>query len=133
MMLVEVPTSVTRPPSSEANDIGIRSRETEVPVRRDSRCATGIRIASAPTFLVAIESSAVTAAITGTWLRSVFSRSSNGLSATSTTPLFWKAALTTSAEAMITTTSLLKPSKACSAGTTPISTPVSTEPSATTS
>ncbi len=132
-MLVEVPTRVTSPPSSEANDIGINRRETEVPVRRESCCATGISIASAPTFLVDIESSAVAAAITGTWLRSVFSRSSSGRSAASTTPLRWKAALTTSAEAMITTTSLLKPSKAWSAGTTPIRTPVSTEPSATTS
>ena len=35
-----------------------------------------------------------------------------------------------SAAAMITTTSLLKPSKALAAGTTPIKTPLSTEQSA---
>ena len=90
-------------------------------------------MASAPTFLLAIDSSAVAAASTGTWVCSVFSRESSGRSASSTTPLRSNAALTTSAAAMITTTSLLKPSKALAAGTTPISTPVSTEPSATTS
>ena len=65
-MLGEVPTSVTRPPSSEANDMGIRRRETEVPVRLVSWPATGIRIARAPTFLVAMDRTAVASARTGT-------------------------------------------------------------------
>ena len=56
MMLGEVPTSVTMPPSSEPNDIGISNDDGEVPVRRASWKATGISIASAPIFLTKAES-----------------------------------------------------------------------------
>ena len=52
MMLVEVPTSVTSPPSNEMNDIGISIAETELPSLRPSLIAVGIRIVSAPTFFV---------------------------------------------------------------------------------
>ncbi len=68
---------------------------------------------------------AVAVVSTGTWVRSVVSRESRGFITSSTSPLRWKAALTTRAAAMITTTSLLKPSKALAAGTTPMNTPVS--------
>ena len=74
-----------------------------------------------------MESTAVAVTSTGTWVRSVVRRPSTGRIAASTRPLRAKAALTTRAAAMITTTSLLKPSKAWGAGTTPISTPVSSE------
>ncbi len=128
MMLVEVPTRVTRPPSREAVAIGISSREVAVPVLRDSCWAIGIRIAKAPTFLVAIDRTAVAAVRTGTWVRSLFNRESTGRITSSTMPLRAKAELTTRAAAMITTTSLLKPSKACWAGTTPTNTAVSSAP-----
>ncbi len=131
MMFGEVPTRVTSPPSSEADAIGMSSREGAVPVRRARRWATGIRMARAPTFLLAMDSSAVAAASTGTWLLSLVSRERIGRSATSTIPLRAKAALTTRAMAMITTTSSLKPSKARLAGMTPIRTPASRAPSAT--
>ena len=56
MMLGEVPTRVTMPPSSAPNDIGISRDDGEVPVRRASWKATGISIASAPIFLTKAES-----------------------------------------------------------------------------
>ena len=56
MMLGEVPTSVTMPPSSAPNDIGISKDDGEVPVRRASWKAIGISIASAPIFLTKPES-----------------------------------------------------------------------------
>ena len=65
MMLGEVPTSVTRPPTSEAAAIGISSEEGEVLWRRASWSAIGMKIASAPTFFVAIESSSTQPDSTG--------------------------------------------------------------------
>ena len=58
MMLGDVPTSVTMPPSSAANDIGISSAETGLLLRRASWNATGISIANAPMFFTKAESSA---------------------------------------------------------------------------
>ena len=72
MMLGAVPTRVTMPPSMAPKAIGMSRREGEEPVRRDSCSATGIRIAKAPTFLVAVESRVTAAVKTGTWLRSDF-------------------------------------------------------------
>ncbi len=43
---------MTSPPISEAKDIGIISSEAGVPVLRPSWSATGMKIASAPMFLV---------------------------------------------------------------------------------
>ena len=73
----------------------------------------------------------MTAAVsTGTWLRSVFRCGSSGRNIASMIPDRAKAALTTRALAMITVMSLEKPSKAFLAGTTPSSTPASSETSA---
>ena len=45
------------PPRSAPNDIGIRSEEGDVPVRRASWKAIGMSMASAPTFLTKADSS----------------------------------------------------------------------------
>ena len=50
MMLGEVPICVIRPPSSAPNDIGIRKKDAEVPERFAIWNASGIMMASAPTF-----------------------------------------------------------------------------------
>ena len=63
-MFGEVPTSVTMPPSSEPNAIGISIAEGGVPVRRASWKATGIIIASAPIFLTKPDRAATTAVST---------------------------------------------------------------------
>src|SRR6185437_2441535 len=82
----EVPTRVTRPPSRDAKDIGIKSRDGDVPVRLAVCSAMGMRIASAPTFLVAMESKAVAATNTGAWLCALFSRGVIGRRIASMTP-----------------------------------------------
>ena len=107
----------------EADAIGIRSAEGEVLVRRASCSATGMKIASAPTFLVAIDSSITNPASTGTCTCTVRRRGVIGRIADSTMPDLAMAALTTRAAAMMMTTSSEKPSKALRAGTTPIATP----------
>ena len=104
-----------------------------MPVRRPVCRAIGIRMASAPTFLVAMESSAVAATNTGTWVRAVFRRGMIGRRIASMTPERAKPALTTRAQAMITTTSLEKPSKAFLAGVRPSSTEASSATSEITS
>jgi hypothetical protein len=119
MMFVDVPTSVTRPPRSDRKAIGIRMDEDDVPVVRDTRRATGMRIASAPTFLVSIDSKAVAPEKAATCVGTVRRRDNKGRRRSSATPDLATAALITSAEAMITTTSLVNPEKACLAGTTP--------------
>lgn len=80
-----------------------------------------------------IDSKAVAPAITGTCSASVLSRTSSGRMPTSITPDLAIAALTTSAEAMITTTSLVKPLNALFTGTTPTAMPISSATSDTTS
>jgi hypothetical protein len=52
----DVPTSVIKPPMSEPKASGIRSCDGEVPERLASWNATGMRIASAPTFLMKVDS-----------------------------------------------------------------------------
>ncbi|MNV95163.1 hypothetical protein D3C71_1900270 [compost metagenome] len=66
MMFGAVPTSVTIPPAMAPKAIGISSREGAEPVRRATCRATGIMIASAPTFLVAMDSRVTTPVSTGT-------------------------------------------------------------------
>jgi len=124
-MLGEVPTSVTSPPSIAANAIGISSEDGEVLVLRASCSATGMKIASAPTFLVTIDSISTRATSTGTWTSTVRRRGVIGRIMASTMPERAIAALTTRAAAMMMTTSSEKPSNARCAGTTPISTPTS--------
>ena len=71
MMLGEVPTKVMMPPSREANAIGINRAEGDDPVRRANCSATGMKMASAPMFLVNTDISATAPARMGTWVRSV--------------------------------------------------------------
>lgn len=111
--------------------MGISSREGEAPVRLAACSATGMMIARAPTFLVAMDSRATEPTRAGTWVASVRKRARTGRSRASTRPERAKAALTTRAMAMMITTSLRKPSKACLAGMTPSSTPASRAPMAT--
>ena len=132
-MLVDVPTRVTSPPSSETNDIGMSRLEGEVFVSRATRSATGIRIASAPTFLVGMDRRAVAAASTGAWLAAVLSFGRMGFSSRSARPVLATAREITREQAMITTTSEVKPVKAFLAGTMPTSTPASRAPTAMTS
>ena len=131
MMFGEVPTSVTMPPSSEPNAIGISREDGEVPVRRASWKATGISIASAPIFLTKAESS-VTEPTRATICRVMVVRyGPSKRTARSTTPERATAALTTSALATMMTMSSLKPVKALLGGTMPTATEASRASTAT--
>ena len=66
MILGAVPTRVTIPPAMAPKAMGISNREGEDPVRRATCRATGIMIASAPTFLVAMDRRVTTPVSTGT-------------------------------------------------------------------
>ena len=123
MTFGDVPTSVTSPPSRDANAIGIRRREAGVPDLRATCMAIGIMMASAPMFLVAIDRSITAPAKAGIWSVGVLRRLSTGDSTVSTTPERAMAALRTRAEAMIQMRSLLKPENISSTGTTPIIAP----------
>ena len=124
-MFGDVPTSVTMPPSSEPNAIGIRSIEGEVSFFRASWNATGISIASAPMFFTNPESKATVPVSTITCAPVFVSQGASGLSKRSTIPERATAALTTSALAMIAMMSSENPENALSAGTKPISTATS--------
>ena len=84
-------------------------------------------------FFVAIDSAAVEAASAGTCAFGRFRRVSCGCRSCSITPERATAALITSAQAMMTTTSLVKPKNACFTLTTPPSTLARRAASATTS
>ena len=124
-MLGEVPTSVTMPPSRDAAAMGISRAEGAVLCRRASCSATGMKMASAPTFLVTMESRVTHTTSTGTCVCTVRSRGMTGRISDSTRPERPMAALTTRAAAMITTTSSEKPSNALAAGTMPSRMPAS--------
>ena len=66
MMLGEVPTRVTMPPTIAPKAMGISKREGDVPERRQTCRATGVMIARAPTFLVAMDRMVTAAVSTGT-------------------------------------------------------------------
>src|SRR3546814_10820385 len=68
MMLGEVPTSVISPPSSAANDIGIRKTEGGVLFFFAIWNAEGISIASAPTFLTSADAKPTEAVSTTSWV-----------------------------------------------------------------
>ena len=55
MMLGEVPISVMSPPRREPKESGISRRETGVLLRRENCMASGMKIASAPIFLMKAE------------------------------------------------------------------------------
>ncbi len=112
---------MTRPPSIEADAIGISSADGAVLMRQASCSTTGMKIASAPRFLVAIDSSITDSTSTGTCTvrrHGVICRI-----AASMRPDLAMAALTAKAAAMMMTTSSKKPFKVLRAGTTPIATP----------
>ncbi len=71
-MLGDVPISVTMPPTSEPNAIGMSSLDADVPVRRASWSATGMKIAGAPTFLLTIDITVTATTSAGTCACSVF-------------------------------------------------------------
>ena len=102
-----------------------------MPVRRASCKATGMKIASAPMFLLTTDSAAVMPTRTGTCACSVLRRGRRGRITFSTTPERAIAALIRRAEAMMTTTSSEKPSNAFAAGTMPVATPARSASSAT--
>ena len=124
-MLGEVPISVTSPPSSEAKAIGISRAEGGVPVRRASCKATGMKMASAPIFFVTTEAAMTAATSAGTCVLTLVRCGSSGRIRHSTAPDRATAALTSSAEATMMTMSSLKPVKAASAGTMPVTRPAS--------
>ncbi len=64
--LGEVPMSVTRPPTSEPKDSGIRSSDDDRPLRWASWIATGRKIARAPIFFMKAESAVTIATSTPT-------------------------------------------------------------------
>ncbi len=132
-MLGEVPTRVQMPPSSEAKDIGISTRDGATPIRRAAFSAEGISMARAPMFLVVSDRPVTEKTRAGTSPWAVWKRRSSGCMSRSTTPERAMAALMIRAEAMITTTSLLKPSKAVFTGTTPMAIPTSSVTRETTS
>jgi hypothetical protein len=119
MMLGEVPTSVTLPPSRAPNDMGISKDDGEVPVRRASWKAIGISMASAPIFLTKADSSVTEPTSAMTCRLMVIRYGPSQRTARSMTPERAAAALTTSALATMMTMSSLKPEKALFAGTIP--------------
>ncbi len=129
----EVPTSVTMPPMSEAEAIGISSAEGGVPLRRASCRAMGMKMASAPTFFVTIDRSRTPATRIGTCRPGLVRRGMSGRIRVSTAPERAMAAERTRAEPTMTTMSSEKPEKALSAGTRPSAIPAASAVSATTS
>ena len=109
MMLGEVPTSVISPPSSEANDIGIRNTDGEVLLFFAIWKAAGISIASAPTFLTNAEAKPTDAVSTSSCDRTRLTRFDTKASAISITPDRCTAADMTSAEPTMMTMSSEKP------------------------
>ena len=114
MMLGEVPISVTMPPSSAANDIGISSADTGRSCRRASWNATGIIIASAPMFFTTAESTMTVPASATTCVDVCFRYGLIGRMMRSITPERATAALTISALATMKMMSSLKPENALS-------------------
>ena len=130
-MLGEVPICVISPPSSAANDIGIRKRDGDTPERRAIWKAIGSMIASAPIFLTKAESTATTVTRINSCTRGAETLGAMRASAMSMMPDRDTAALTTSALPTIMTISSESPENAFSAGTTPTTTAASSASAAT--
>ena len=125
MMLGEVPICVIRPPSSAPNDIGIMKLEGEVPERLAIWNASGIMMANAPTFLTKADRIVTVATSTSSCRRTECTCREMRWSASSGTPVWAIAALTTRALPTITTISSLKPVNAWSGLTRPAATEAS--------
>ena len=117
--LGEVPIRVISPPSSEPNASGISTRDAGFSVRRATCSAIGMKIASAPMFLMKADSAVTAEASTATCMTLVCIRGTSGFIRVSTRPERPIAALTTSAEPTMMTMSSLKPRKASSGLTMP--------------
>jgi hypothetical protein len=130
-MLGVVPTKVTRPPTSEPKAIGISSADVGVPPRRATCTAIGRKMARAPTFFMKAERTVTPAVRAATRVPVVRSRGSRRRIARPIVPDLPTAALSTSAEATMTTTWSPKPAKAAPGGTTPAAIAVSRASSAT--
>src|SRR5271165_5708836 len=103
-MFGEVPINVIEPPSSEAKLSGIRNSDGERSLRRATWNATGIKIASAPTFLTKAERPATQAVSTPTCREADRNSGVSQRTKTSTAPDRAIAALRTSAPAISGTT-----------------------------
>ena len=130
-MLGEVPTRVTRPPTSEPKAMGISSMEGDVPPRRATWTATGRKMASAPMFFMKADRTVTPAVSAATRAPVVLSAGSRRRTARPIMPDLPTAALSTSAEATMTTTWSPKPAKALPGGTIPEAVAVSRASSAT--
>ncbi len=119
----DVPTSVTMPPMSEAEAIGMSSDEGVVPLRRATCSAIGMKMASAPTFFVTIDRRRTPATRIGTWRTGLVMYGMSGRIRVSTAPERAMATERTRADPTIITMSSENPKKALSAGTSPTAMP----------
>src|SRR5438874_12469428 len=111
-MFGEVPINVIEPPSSEAKASGIRNSEGDRSLRPATWKATGIKIASAPTFFTKAEREATQATSTPTCKEEERNNGVSQRTRISTAPEREIAALTISAPPISGTTGLEKPEKA---------------------
>ena len=132
-MLGGVPTSVTRPPSNDANASGMSTAEGLLPALLATRMAVGIRTDSTPTLFMNAESPAANPVVAAIWRVYVLPALDSQWASTSTAPEFWRPRLTTSTAATVTTAGWPNPANASSPGTTSKSTSVSSATSATAS
>ena len=132
-MLGGVPTSVTRPPRSEAKASGMRMADGPIPPWRDIRIAVGIRTASAPTLLMNAESPAASPEVAAIWRVGEVPALVSQRAMRSTAPEFSRPRLATSTAATVTTAGWPKSANACSPGMTPPSTSANSARSATAS
>ena len=133
MMLGEVPTSVIRPPSSAAKDMGIRKTDGLTSFFFAICNEAGISMASAPMFLTIALATPTDPASTRSCDRTRVTRRPTRRSARSTTPERCTAAEMTSADPTITTMSSEKPLKASAGATIPTSSAARSEMMAVTS
>ena len=118
-MFGEVPIWVIRPPSSDANAIGIRNVDGEVLERRANWNAIGIMMASAPMFFTKADSNATTMTSSASWARTEPTFGAYRWIANSMMPLRATPALTSKALPTMMTMSSLKPANASLGSTTP--------------
>ena len=118
-MLGEVPISVISPPSSDANDIGIRKTDGEVFDFFAIWNATGISIATAPMFFTSAEAKPTLPVSTINWVLTLVVRRWINSISRSIAPDRWTAPESTSADPTMITMSSEKPRNASSGETTP--------------
>ena len=111
-MFGDVPINVIEPPSRDAKASGIRNSEGDRSLRRATWKATGIKIASAPTFFTKAERAVTQATRTPTCREDDRNSGVNQRTRTSTAPDRAIAALTISAPPISGTTGFEKPENA---------------------